>query len=274
MLPDTGEAVDGSRLALGVEYDGARFHGWQRQASPETRTVQGELERALARIADHPVTIHCAGRTDTGVHALGQVVHFDTAARRPLRAWQRGCNTYLPADITVRWVRAVDPGFHARHRAQARRYRYLIDNRPERSAVLAGKVTHHRHPLDHELMHLEAQSLLGCHDFTSYRAVACQSRTPVRDVQRVSVARHDHIVLLDIQANAFLMHMIRNIAGVLMAVGGGRQPPGWTRQVLQARDRRAGGVTAPPDGLYFVGALYPACFGLPGWSEGSGIAIF
>ena len=273
-MPDPGEAGGGVRLALGVEYDGAGFHGWQLQAKPATRTVQGELERALSRVANHPVRVHCAGRTDTGVHALGQVIHFDTAAHRPLSAWQRGGNSYLPDDIVVRWAREVDADFHARHRADARRYRYLIDNRPERSAVLAGKVTHYHLPLDHQLMHREAQSLAGSHDFTSYRAVACQSRTPVRDVHQLSVSRRDHLVVLDIQANAFLMHMIRNIAGVLMAVGSGRRAPGWTAQVLQARDRRAGGVTAPPDGLYFVGALYPDRFGLPGWAQVGDCAVF
>lgn len=260
------EALPRQRIALGIEYDGAAYRGWQLQASPSVPTVQGALESALCRVADHPLRSHCAGRTDAGVHALGQVVHFDTTAVRPARAWVRGVNCYLPAGVCVRWSREVAGDFHARHCAHTRRYRYLIDNRPVRPALLAGKVAHFHRPLDVEAMQREARSLVGEHDFTSYRAVACQAASPVREVRAITLRRCAHLLVLDIQANAFLMHMIRNIVGVLAAVGDGRKPAGWARAVLEARDRRAGGVTAPPDGLYFVGALYPERFVLPGWA--------
>jgi tRNA pseudouridine38-40 synthase len=262
------------RVALGIEYNGSAFHGWQLQRDPVMPTVQAALERALAKIANHPLRVHCAGRTDTGVHAMAQVVHFDTTAIRPLKAWIMGVNAELPADICVRWAQHVPQHFHARFSAFRRRYRYIIYNEAVRSAVLAGKVTWQCLPLDVELMHQEAQQLLGTHDFSSYRAVACQSRSPVRDVYGIELRRQGPLVVMDIEANAFLMHMIRNIAGVLMAVGSGRQAPGWTRQVLQARDRKSGGVTARPHGLYFMGALYPESYGLPGYATAPEFAVF
>lgn len=264
MTRDTGATPQ--RVALGIEYCGSAFHGWQLQKDPELPTVQASLEQALSRVADHPVRTHCAGRTDTGVHAMGQVIHFDTTAVRPDKAWLMGTNTALPADVCVRWVRSVSPDFHARFDAFKRRYRYVIYNHPVRTAVLAGKVTWQCLPLSAELMHSEAQHLVGSHDFTAYRAAACQSRSAIRDVDAITVRREGSLVVLDIEANAFLMHMIRNIAGVLMAVGGGRQAPGWALEVLQARDRRLGGVTAPPHGLYFMGALYPRDCGLPAYA--------
>lgn len=255
-----------TRIALAVEYNGSAFHGWQLQKDPIMPTVQGELERALSKIANHPVRVHCAGRTDTGVHAMSQIVHFDTAADRPLKAWLMGTNAELPAEVCVRWVKPVVVDFHARFSALKRRYRYIIYNHPVRSAVLAGKVSWQCLPLCAESMHREAQHLVGSHDFTSYRAAACQSRSPVRDVDYLAVQRQGDLVVLDIEANAFLMHMIRNIAGVLMAVGSGKQQSGWAREVLEARDRTLGGVTAPPHGLYFMGALYPPEYQLPAYA--------
>ena len=262
------------RIALGIEYNGAAFHGWQLQADPVMPTVQAAVERALTRIANHPVRTHCAGRTDTGVHAMTQVVHFDTEADRPLKAWVMGSNTELAADVCVRWAQPVPSDFHARFSALRRRYRYIVYNDPVRSAVLAGKVTWQCEPLNAELMHQEAQQLVGSHDFSSYRAVACQSRSAVRDVYRIRVQRQGSLVVLDIEANAFLMHMIRNIAGVLMAVGSHKHAPGWAGQVLAARDRKLGGVTARPHGLYFMGALYPEVYNLPGYAPTPEFAVF
>ncbi len=263
-----GETPVSRRIALGIEYDGSSFHGWQLQCDPVLPTIQASVEQALARVANHSVRVHCSGRTDTGVHALSQVVHFETSAQRPLKAWVMGVNTHLPASVCVRWAHPVDGSFHARFSALKRRYRYVIFNRRVRSAVLAGKVSWQCLPLSEKLMHRDAQLLVGSHDFTSYRAAACQSRSAVRDVDVIQVYRQGPLVVMDIEANAFLMHMIRNIAGVLMAVGSGKQPPGWAGEVLAARDRRLGGVTAPPWGLYFMGALYPDSYRLPGYATG------
>lgn len=261
------------RIALGIEYDGSVFHGWQLQRDPVMPTVQASLERALGQVANHAVRVHCAGRTDAGVHALCQVVHFETSAHRPLKAWVMGTNTQLPKSVCVRWAQPVEDDFHARFSALRRRYRYVIYNRPVRPAVLAGKVSWQCLPLEEQLMQQDAQLLVGSHDFTSYRAVACQSRSAVRDVDTIQIWRQGALVILDIEANAFLMHMIRNIAGVLMAVGCGKQSPGWAGEVLAARDRRLGGVTAPPHGLYFMGALYPDTCRLPGYASDPGIAV-
>lgn len=256
------------RLALCVEYSGKAYCGWQTQLNPARASVQQTLEQALARVADHPVSVSCAGRTDAGVHGTGQVVHFDTPNARPLRAWVLGTNSHLPDDICVRWAHSVSGDFHARFSAKARRYRYFIYNAPVRPAVGAGNFTWIRDPLDAALMHQEAQCLLGERDFSAFRAAGCQSNTPMRELQSVSVRRHGQLVVVDIQANAFLQHMVRNIVGVLVAVGSGRQPMGWTRQVLESRDRTRGGVTAAPDGLYLVQVLYPAHFGLPEMTPG------
>ena len=249
------------RLAAGVEYDGSGFFGWQRQR--QSPTVQECLEGALGRVANQSVQVHCAGRTDTGVHARCQVVHFDTVAERSERSWVLGANTHLPAGISLLWVRPVEAGFHARFSARRRRYHYRILNRWVRPALERGRAAWVRHPLDAVLMHAAAQQLLGEHDFSSFRAAGCQSRSPIRTVHSVSVWRCDQEVHVDIQANAFLYHMVRNIAGALIAIGRGLQPVAWMGHLLERRDRTAAGVTAPPEGLYFVAPSYPEFPDLP-----------
>jgi tRNA pseudouridine38-40 synthase len=248
------------RIAAGVEYLGSRYRGWQLQ--PDVPTIQGKVEKALGRIADRPVHVVCAGRTDAGVHAVGQVVHFDTAAERGETAWVFGANSDLPGDISLRWARPVGEAFHARFSARARRYRYIIHNARSRSATLAESAAWFRQPLDSELMHAAGQSLLGEHDFSAFRAAGCQARTPWRHVYAVSAHRCGDLVIVDVEANAFLHHMVRNIAGVLLAIGCGEQPMAWANFVLHSRDRRCGGVNAPARGLYFKQVLYPATYGL------------
>jgi len=250
------------KFALGVEYDGTRYHGWQAQ-EPGLRTIQAEIESALSKVADAPITIACAGRTDKGVHASGQVAHFETEVNRPLKSWLLGANTHLPSDIGLHWIREVDETFHARYSALARRYQYVIYNRPVRSALYAQRMSWHYYPLDANTMHEAGQLLLGEHDFQSFRAAECQSRTSIRDIKSLNVHRQGDCVIIDITANAFLHHMVRNIAGVLMTIGEGKQPPLWAQQVLLAKDRRAAGATAHPFGLYLVHVDYPAIHGLP-----------
>lgn len=250
------------RIALGIEYDGRGFRGWQVQRG--VRTVQEAVETALGRVAAHPVRIGCAGRTDAGVHACGQVVHFDSEAERSLRAWVLGANVSLPPDVSVLWAREVPAEFDARFSATGRTYRYVILERESRPALLAGRVcwTHRR--LDTEAMQEAARHLIGRHDFSAFRALACQARSPVRTVRRLEVRRAGGFVVLEVEADAFLMHMVRNIAGVLMAVGGGEAAPDWAREVLEGRDRTRGGITAPASGLYLLQVQYPERFGLPG----------
>lgn len=249
------------RFAACVEYDGSPFHGWQ--AQDHARSVQECVEKALSKVANHPLTVTCAGRTDAGVHGIGQVIHFDSDAERPLVGWLRGANSNLPREIALSWVQPVAADFHARFSATARRYRYVILNRDVRPSFLNGHVTWEYRPLDERRMAQAGQYLLGEHDFTSYRAVGCQSRTAMRNVTRIDVSRHRDMVYIDIAANAFLHHMVRNITGVLLAIGAGEQSPIWAKQVLEARDRTAGGVTAPASGLYFMEAYYPEHFGIP-----------
>jgi len=249
------------RIAAGVEYNGAAFNGWQIQ--DQGRSVQECVESALGRIADHPVRVACAGRTDAGVHALQQVVHFDTTAEREPHAWVLGGNVHLPPEVRILWAAAVDESFHARFSATGRCYRYLILNRTAAPAVYHRLLTWECRPLDVDRMRAAAGDLLGEHDFTSYRAVACQARSPVRELRRLEIRRQGDLVFLEVSANAFLYHMVRNIAGVLMTIGMGKEETGWARQVLEARDRTAGGVTAPADGLYLAGIDYPAGFDLP-----------
>lgn len=249
------------RIALGVEYDGTRFYGWQIQ--PGTRTVQEYIEQALSRVADHPVRVITAGRTDTGVHALGQVIHFDTDAVREEHSWVFGANAHLPDDCGVVWARPVDDDFSARFSATARHYRYVIFNRAVRPGAFGSQVSWCYRPLTVEWMQVAAQHLVGEHDFSSYRALSCQAKHPVRTVLRLDVVRQGERVVIDIVANAFLQHMVRNIAGVLMTIGAGERPPEWAREVLEARDRTRGGVTATPHGLTLMAVDYPARFGLP-----------
>ncbi len=254
------------RFALGIEYDGGRFHGWQKQ--PRLLTVQSAVEEALTAVANHDVQVCCAGRTDTAVHATNQVVHFDSDAERSIRAWTYGTNSNLPKDVTVRWAKQVDDDFHARFSATARRYRYVIYNHPVRPAIFTGAVTWQYRTLNHEPMHEAAQLLLGERDFTSFRAIGCQSKTAMRNIMRIDVSRKNDLVILDVTANAFLHHMIRNIAGVLIAVGMGKKPIGWVKDVLEAKDRRKGAETAPPYGLYLVHVAYPEQYQLPKASLG------
>ena len=249
------------RLAAGIEYDGSGFFGWQRQR--QSPTVQECLEQALSRVADHPVTVHCAGRTDTGVHGHCQVVHFDSMAERRERSWVLGANTHLHPGISVLWVRPVDDDFHARFSATRRRYRYRMLNRWVRPAIERGRVAWIRHPLDAGRMHEAAQALVGEHDFSSFRAVGCQAKSPVRRIHHLSVARQGSEVIVDIEANAFVYHMVRNIAGTLIQVGRGERPVHWPAGVLEARDRTVAGPTAPAEGLYFVAPAYPDYPDLP-----------
>lgn len=250
------------RVALGIEYDGAGFRGWQTQQE-EVRTVQSCLERALSRVADHPVRVICAGRTDAGVHAIGQVVHFDTQAQRAPRSWILGTNSNLPVDIGVAWAQPVPETFHARFSALTRRYRYLILNRPFRPALYHRRATWYHRPLDEARMYQAGQYLLGTHDFTSFRALQCQARHPVRTIYALEVVRRGDFIDIEVEANAFLHHMVRNIAGLLMAIGTGDRPVAWAREVLEFRNRALGGVTASPEGLYLTEVRYPESFQLP-----------
>ena len=249
------------RIALGIEYDGTRYCGWQYQ--DHSPSVQEKVEYALSQVAAHPVRVSCAGRTDTGVHALGQVVHFDTDSLRPAHAWVLGGNANLPADITLLWSTPVSREFHARYSATRRQYRYVIFNRALRPAILARRVSWEYRPLNIESMRDAASYLIGEHDFSAYRALACQAKSPIRTLHRLDISRQGEMVILDLEANGFLHHMVRNIAGVLMKIGAGEAPPSWAREVLELRDRTQGGVTASPDGLYFVTAYYPEEFAIP-----------
>jgi tRNA pseudouridine38-40 synthase len=251
-----------SRIALGIEYKGARYRGWQRQEAG-VPSVQEVLEKALSQVAAEPVSVICAGRTDAGVHASGQVVHFDTRVERPLKAWIMGGNANLPADVSVTWAKVMPADFHARFKAFARRYRYVIYNDPIRPAHLAEEVTWNHRPLDVVRMREAAAHLVGTHDFTSFRAVQCQAKSPVKTVHHLEVIEHGRFIVIDVRANAFLHHMVRNFAGVLMTIGAGEREPGWVGEVLAARDRRSGGVTAHPYGLYLVQVEYPQEFELP-----------
>lgn len=249
------------RIAAILEYDGANFSGWQRQ--DQVRTVQGAVEEALSRVADEPIQVTVAGRTDAGVHAAGQVIHFDTSAVRSDYSWARGANSNLPSDVAFLWAGPVDEGFHARYSATGRHYHYIVLNRPTRPTYLARRVTHEYRPLDIKWMQQGARHLLGKHDFTSFRATECQAKSPVRELRALNFVRQDEFVHIRVHANAFLHHMVRNIAGVLMTIGAGEHEPDWAKEVLDARDRKAGGVTAAADGLYLASVTYPASAGIP-----------
>ena len=249
------------RIAAIVEYDGSGFSGWQLQEG--VRTVQGVVESALSRVADRPVRVIVAGRTDAGVHASWQVLHFDTDVRRTSYEWLRGANSSLPDDVALLWVGEVAPSFHARFSASGRHYQYVILNRTVRPTYLRQRVAWDYRKLDISAMQRGAHHLIGTHDFSSFRAVQCQAKDPVRELRALKVSRRGEFVMIDAYADAFLHHMVRNIAGVLLSIGAAERADGWAREVLQARDRTAGGVTAPPDGLYLVGIEYPQHYGLP-----------
>lgn len=254
------------RIALGIEYDGAAFYGWQRQR--EVNSVQQELETALSKVANQPVELFCAGRTDAGVHATGQVVHFDTTAIRDDKAWVMGTNAQLPDAIAVRWAKQVPDDFHARFSATARRYRYIIYNHKFRPAILRAGLSHYHQKLDTELMQQAGEFLLGEQDFSSFRAIQCQSHSPFRNVHHLRISRQGDFIILDIKANAFLHHMVRNITGSLLEVGMKNRPPEWIAELLAAKDRSLAAATAKAGGLYLVDVDYPAHFALPGTANG------
>lgn len=249
------------RIALGVEYNGSRYHGWQRQQNAQS--VQAFVEQAISSVANHPVGIFCAGRTDRGVHATAQVIHFDTEVTRPLHAWILGCNSLLPRDIAITWARQVADDFHARFKATERAYRYIVYNGYSRPALTDGLVTWWIKPLALQPMQAAAVSLVGKHDFSSFRAAECQAKSPVRTVHELALQASGELIYLDIRADGFLHHMVRNIAGVLLAIGSGEQPVQWAEQVLAAADRRAAAMTAPAAGLYLCDVRYPEQFEIP-----------
>ncbi|HEY5683036.1 MAG TPA: tRNA pseudouridine(38-40) synthase TruA [Sulfuricaulis sp.] len=249
------------RIAAILEYDGSNFSGWQRQ--DKARSIQAVVEAALSRVADEPLQVTVAGRTDAGVHAAAQVIHFDTGAVRSAYSWVRGANSHLPSDVVTLWTGPVGDSFHARYSATGRHYHYVILNRPARPTWLARRVTHDYRPLDVDRMRQGARFLMGEHDFTSFRATECQAKSPVRELRTLEIERRGEFVHIRAHANAFLQHMVRNIAGVLMAIGAGDREPAWAGEVLAARDRKAGGVTAAADGLYLVSVEYPPTAGIP-----------
>ncbi len=249
------------RVALGLEYCGTGFRGWQSQA--QGKTVQDALELALQAIAGCKVGVVCAGRTDAGVHASQQVVHFDAPVERPLTAWVRGVNSHLPDGVAVRWAQPVSDEFHARFSARGRRYRYLLLNRPQRPGLWQGRVGWFHGALDLALMQDAAGRLLGEHDFSAFRAAECQAKTPVKTLSRAEVRQCGSMFVFDFEATAFLHHMVRNLVGTLVYIGKGAQQPGWVDELLQARDRKLAAPTFSPDGLYFRGPLYEPQWALP-----------
>lgn len=250
------------RIALGISYHGRAYDGWQSQ--PGGRTIQDQLEGALARFLAVPaIGTLCAGRTDAGVHGLNQVVHLDTPLSRPQNAWVRGTNSFLPADIAVQWAREVPESFHARASARSRRYAYLLLESPVRPSVDSGLVGWVFRPLSIAPMLEAAQALIGEHDFSSFRASQCQAHTPVKNMLRIDIARRGAYWRFEFEATAFLHHMIRNIMGCLIAIGTGNRPPAWMAEVLAARSRDAAAPTFSPDGLYFLGPVYDPVFDLP-----------
>jgi tRNA pseudouridine38-40 synthase len=249
------------RIALGIEYDGTAYNGWQRQRTG--LGVQQRVEEALQSVADHPVEVTCAGRTDTGVHAAGQVVHFDTGSVRDDRGWLLGANSILPGDISVTWARQLADDFHARFSATGRNYRYRILNRLQRSALHRDRAWWVYDPLDAKRMHEAAQHLLGEHDFSTFRAAGCRANTPHRQITDIGVSRDGDWITLTVSANAFLQHMVRNITGSLAAVGKGEQTTAWIAGILASRDRKRGGIAAPPHGLTLMSVDYPADCGVP-----------
>lgn len=252
------------RFALGVEYDGANYSGWQKQRSPVQNTIQQTVESALSKIADQKITVSCAGRTDAGVHATCQVIHFDCNIDRGIKAWVVGSNSLLPKSIRILWAKNVSEDFHARFSATSRRYLYLIYQRNIESVMFAGHITHERADLNLDAMNTAAQSLLGEQDFSAFRAAGCQSKSANRNVSHAEVYARGNFIVFDIEANAFLQHMVRNITGSLLMIGRGEKSTSWIEELLQGKDRRLAGKTADPDGLYLVAVNYPQQFGIPG----------
>ena len=257
-----GVIINVMRIALGIEYDGTAYNGWQRQRSGDG--VQERVETALGKVADEVIEVTCAGRTDSGVHATAQVVHFDSNSERSDRGWLLGANSSLPGDIAVTWAQRVDDEFHARFSAASRSYRYRILNRLVRSALDRNRAWWVYTPLDAAQMHEAAQCLVGKHDFSAFRAAGCQASTPTREITSISVTRDGDWLTLDVTANAFLQHMVRNLTGTLVSVGLGEKPPHWMSDVLESMDRKQGGIAAPAHGLTLVGVGYPKKWQLPG----------
>ncbi|HEY7771580.1 MAG TPA: tRNA pseudouridine(38-40) synthase TruA [Marinagarivorans sp.] len=255
------------RIALAVEYVGTAYQGFQRQVSAKV-TVQGELEKALSKIANEAITLQCAGRTDAGVHATRQIVHFDTLAARPMKAWREGTNTKLPDTIRIHWAGNVSPLFHARFSARARTYRYVIASSDVRPALMRDQVSWTKYALDRDMMQQGANYLVGEHDFSSFRARLCQASSPVRCIRHIRFVQCGAFIVMEIKATAFLYNMVRNIVGSLLEVGRGVKPPEWIAQVLDAKDRCAAGTTASPRGLYFVGVDYPGFDKIPSAASG------
>jgi tRNA pseudouridine38-40 synthase len=253
--------VIAQRFAAGVEYDGSGFFGWQVQS--HARSIQSVLNAAISTVANEILTTAAAGRTDTGVHACGQVVHFDSVANRSEYAWLRGINSNLPADIAIQWVRAVPADFHARYSALARTYRYVILNRPVRSALDRHRAWQLRTPVDAALMQLAGQHLVGEQDFSAFRGAGCQSKSPVRRIEALDVVRHGDYVVIEVRANGFLYHMVRNIVGCLVRAGSGEAEPAWLAELLALKDRRLAAPTAPPAGLFLAAVHYPDALAFP-----------
>jgi len=262
VVGDTVWPENMQRVALAVEYNGSCFHGFQSQPGGVT-TVQQALEHALSKVAAEPVTLVCAGRTDAGVHATTQIIHFDTLAKRPAKAWVMGTRAHLPPSVAVRWASDVTPQFHARFSALSRTYRYLLSDSATFSSLTHDRVTWCNRPLDVARMREGGRCLVGEHDFTSFRASQCQARSPVRSIHHLHIVRRGELVIVEVQANAFLHHMVRNIVGMLIAVGSGDLEPSSVAEVLAAKDRRRAGVTARPNGLYLVSVDYPDQFVFP-----------
>ncbi len=250
------------RYAVSISYEGTNYYGWQR-LNTGLSSVQAKVEEAFSTVANHSIAVVCAGRTDAGVHATKQIIHFDTTAERSERNWVFGANRYLPDDISVNWVKPVENTFHARFTAYSRRYLYIISNHVVKNAIECKGLTWCHNPLNVEQMQEGGKHLIGEHDFSAYRTVRCQARHAKRNIMRLEVKRFGRLVMVDIQANAFLHHMVRNIVGVLISIGEGKKSPTWTKDILNSRDRRTGGVTAPAHGLYFVDVTYPEKFNLP-----------
>jgi len=249
------------RIALGVEYCGTSFRGWQSQAGGGT--VQDAVEVALGRIAGTPTAVLCAGRTDAGVHATQQVVHFDTEVERPITAWVRGVNSHLPDGVAIRWAQPVNDAFHARFSAHGRRYRYLLLNRPQRPGLWLGRVGWFHGALDLTAMREAADRLLGEHDFSAFRAAACQAKSPIKTMTHAAVHQCGSMFVFDFEASAFLHHMVRNLVGTLVYIGKGAEPVQWMDALLQMKDRKLAAPTFSPDGLYFRGPVYESHWGLP-----------